>query len=82
MRTTLDLNDALLRQAKERAAKNGRSLTSYIEDALRLALARVPKRGKKVKIRVSKHGLGLKKRINLDNTSALLDWLDLQDVRR
>lgn len=82
MRTTLDLNDALLREAKKRAAGGGRSLTSYIEDALRLALARVPTRGKKIRLRVSKTGLGLKKGINFDDTSALLDFLDEQDGRR
>ena len=38
MRTTLDINDDLVRQAKERAAHEGRSLTSLIEDALRAFL--------------------------------------------
>ena len=80
MRTTLDLDDAVLKQAKKRAVEYGRSLTSYIEDALRLAEARRRKPGKKQKIRVSRRGLGLKKGINLDDTSALLDILDEADV--
>lgn len=35
MRTTLNLSDALAREAKERAAAEGRTLTSFIEEALR-----------------------------------------------
>lgn len=38
MRTTLDLNDDLMREAKARAAHEGRTLTSLIEDGLRLVL--------------------------------------------
>lgn len=39
MRTTLNLNDDLVRQAKQRAAAEDRTLTSVIEDALRRLLA-------------------------------------------
>ena len=39
MRTTLDLEDRLLRDAKRRAAHEGRTLTRIIEDALRQYLA-------------------------------------------
>ena len=35
MRTTLDLNDTLLVEAKTRAAKENRTLTSIVEEALR-----------------------------------------------
>ncbi|HUR41433.1 MAG TPA: DUF2191 domain-containing protein [Verrucomicrobiae bacterium] len=38
MRTTLDLNDTLLTQAKTRAAKENRTLTSIVEESLRLLL--------------------------------------------
>lgn len=40
MRTTLDLDDALLRAVKARAAESGRTMTSLIEEALRDHLAR------------------------------------------
>lgn len=40
MRTTLNLSDALTAEAKRRAASEGRTLTSYIEEALRDRLAR------------------------------------------
>jgi hypothetical protein len=35
MRTTLDVEDRLLRDAKRRAVEDGRTLTAVIEDALR-----------------------------------------------
>ena len=38
MKTTLNLNDQLLRQAKERAARDGITLTKFVEDALRVKL--------------------------------------------
>jgi hypothetical protein len=39
VRTTLNLDDHLLRSAKKEAAERGVTLTSLIEDALRAALA-------------------------------------------
>jgi len=42
MRTTLNLSDALARAAKERASAEGRSFTSFLEEALREHLARGP----------------------------------------
>jgi Arc/MetJ family transcription regulator len=44
MRTTLDINDELLRQVKRRAADEGTSLRAVIESALRAHLGRSPKR--------------------------------------
>lgn len=38
MKTTLNLNDRILRQAKLRAAKDGITLTRFVEDALRAQL--------------------------------------------
>ena len=35
MRTTLDLDDGLMRAAKRRAAETGRTLTALVETALR-----------------------------------------------
>lgn len=40
MRTTIRLDDSLLREAKARAAGAGRSLNAFIEDAVRSALRR------------------------------------------
>lgn len=39
MRTTLDLPDSLLRELKSRAARNGQSLKSLINDLIQRAMA-------------------------------------------
>ena len=39
MRTTVNLDDELLRRAKERAARQGRTLSEVVSDALRVSLA-------------------------------------------
>jgi hypothetical protein len=43
MRTTIDVDDELLRRAKVKAAQDGRTLTSLIEEGLRVMLAGRPK---------------------------------------
>lgn len=77
MRTTLDLNDALVRKAKKTAAERGTTLTALIEDALREKLTR-PSRAPGTKRRVlhTFKGDGLRPGVELSSTSALLDLLD------
>lgn len=41
MRTTLNISDALASEARAHAAREGRTLTSFIEDALRDRIARI-----------------------------------------
>jgi hypothetical protein len=55
-RTTIRLPEELLLRAKRQAAAEGRTLTSLIEDGLRLVLSRTgkPARPRRVKLPVSK----------------------------
>jgi hypothetical protein len=59
MKTTLDIDDALLVRAKAVSARERKSLTSLIEEGLRLRLRakRAPNAGQDVKIPVF-HGKG------------------------
>lgn len=43
MRTTLQLDDTLVTEAKVAAARSGRTLSQYIEDALRHSLVPPPR---------------------------------------
>ena len=52
MRTTLDVQSSLLREAKKRAAHEGRTLTAVIHDALRLYLAPARPTGKRFRLRL------------------------------
>jgi len=55
MRTTVDLDDALLANARERAAQRGISLTRFIEEALAAAIAPRPETRKPFKLRWKPH---------------------------
>ena len=79
MRTTIRLDDALLRDAKAHAAQTGRTLTAVIEDALREALAR-----RKVSANTRAElpvfrpvgRRGLQPGVDLSDSAALLDLME------
>lgn len=75
MRTTIRLDDALLRKAKAAAAMSGRSLNDLIADALRVSLAIPPRRARVAKLPVFS-GNGLQPGVDLDDNAALLDLMD------
>jgi hypothetical protein len=83
MRTTIRLDEGLLREAKERAAGSGRTLTSIIEEALRSFLRRPqgPVKSKRPELPTFR-GRGLQSGVDLDNTAALLDLMDRGDAPR
>jgi hypothetical protein len=77
MRTTVRLDDDLLREAKGLAARTGRTLTSVIEDGLREALARHRRRQEGPRVALpSFKGKGLRPGVDLDDTAGLLDIMD------
>jgi len=56
VRTTLNVDDDLLRAAKRQAAKDGRTLTSVVEDGLRAVLAAETQPVPRVQIRLPAFG--------------------------
>jgi Arc/MetJ family transcription regulator len=52
MKTTLDLDDRLLREAKRRAAASGTTLRAFVEDALRSRLLPRPARGRRFRLKL------------------------------
>lgn len=77
MRTTLDLNEQLVRWAKKVAAERGTTLTAIIEAALREKLSRAARPApKKRRVLHTFKGDGLQPGIELRSTAALLDLLD------
>ena len=83
-RTTVRLPEDLLNQARRKAAAEGRTLTSLIEDGLRVIVgeSRRTEKRKPVMPRVSKAGGGLMPGIDLTNPSALQEADDLDYVQR
>ena len=77
MRTTVRLDDDLLRDVKQYAAQHDQTLTSVIEDALRLILARQKTvDSRKPVLLPTDSGNGLQPGVDLDDTSALLDLME------
>ncbi len=82
MRTTVNLDDHLLAQAKELAARSHRTLTSVLEDALREVLSRSggePRRGR-IRLPVSDRAPGVRPGVDLDSSAALLDLMERDDA--
>ena len=76
MRTTLILPDDLYREVKRTAAATDRTMTAFVEEALRAALARQHSTGPKdtKRYRVGATGVGgLQPGVDLTDTAALLD---------
>lgn len=81
MRTTIRINDQLLRDAKAHAARMGCSLTSLIEDSLRQALSQHQASPKRDRIKLNTvSGRGLKPGVDLDDSASLLDLLEQVNV--
>ena len=81
MRTTIRMDDDLLRRAKEHAARTGTTLTRVIEDAVRQLLARRRVNQVREPVRLPTFcGEGLQPGIDLDDTAALVELMDERDA--
>jgi hypothetical protein len=77
MRTTIRLSDDLLRKARKKAAEQGRTLTSLVEEGLKTILAETkPRARKEVRLPVSKASGGTLPGVDLNRSSELLDRMD------
>jgi hypothetical protein len=75
MRTTIDLNDELLRAAKRRAAQERRTLREIVEAALRTYLGRsAPRRGYRLRWRPERGRL--QPGVHLEDRDALWDLME------
>jgi len=76
VRTTVDIADDLLAEAKVLAAKTHRSVSAVVNDALRAALRRASATAPAEKWTFPTGGAGgLRPGVNLDDTEALADLL-------
>lgn len=76
MRTTVKIDDALLAEARVRAARGGRTLNAVIEDALREAFAaKVVGPAERPELPVFR-GSRLMPGVDLDDSASLLDHME------
>jgi len=77
MRTTIRLDDQLLKKAKQFALAHGTTFTAIVEDALREKLMARPVVKKQFKTRLKTvKGNGVNAGIDLDDSSSLIDAMD------
>jgi hypothetical protein len=76
MKTTLDLNDALLTRAKTLAAQQRTSLTRLIEEGLQMRLRAQQMPAKRVRLPVYRGKGGLAPGLDGLNNKAMLDAAD------
>ncbi len=80
MRTTIRVDDELLRAAKQLAVRTGRTLTEVIEDALRETLNRQGRTAQRIVELPTFRGGGLQPGVDLDDSAALLELMDQADA--
>ncbi len=77
MRTTIRLSDDLLRRARKKAAEEGRTLTSLVEEGLKAILIdSKPARRTRVKLPISKASGGTLPGVDLNRSSDLEDRME------
>lgn len=76
MRTTVNIDDSLLAEAKVLAARTSRSLSAVVEDALRAMLRRDTDTSQRAAFQPATHGTGgLRPGVSLEDKDALADIL-------
>lgn len=79
MRTTLNLDDDLLRDAKRLAIERGTTLTALIEDALRIVVRRTERPERRRRVRLPTFGVpgeGFMPGVDISDNAALRDLMD------
>jgi hypothetical protein len=80
MRTTIRLDDHLLAEAKQRAARSGLTLTAVIEQALRESFSRRERR-ERPPVKLPSWGEGwILPGVDLDDSAALLELMEREDA--
>jgi Arc/MetJ family transcription regulator len=76
MRTTIEINDELLRQAKRRAADEALPLRAIVERALQSFLGIRRAGGVRYRLELGSHGGGIQPGVSLEDWNALRDRMD------
>ena len=76
MKTTLDLPDELLIQAKKAAAEQRRTLRALVEEGLRMVLREPRQKTKPKRVRLVTVKGGLPRDLDLSNRDKMYEWLE------
>jgi hypothetical protein len=81
MRTTVSIDDELLKQAKQRALERGTTLSDVVSEALRIAFSERP-RGPRPKVRLITAGHGSRVMPGIDFSNNASVWAALTEYDR
>jgi hypothetical protein len=76
MKTTLDLPDELLIEAKKAAAEQRRPLKALVEEGLRLVLRRPQRKTQSKRVRLVTVKGGLPRNLDLSDREKMYDWIE------
>ena len=76
MKTTLNLNDQILRGAKRSASRAGITLTRFVEDALRAKLIDADRKRPAFKLKLVTVGGSAPPNVDISDREALYDVMD------
>ena len=79
MRTTIRIDDELLRKLKQRSAQTGRPVGALIEDAVRAALNRAESGQAELRPLPTYGGSGALPGVDLTSSAALLEEMDQEE---
>ncbi|HET6383285.1 MAG TPA: hypothetical protein VFJ58_07840 [Armatimonadota bacterium] len=79
MRTTISINDAILKELHERAAASGRPFRQVVEESLEIGLAHLSNPPDRERFRLRPHPLGLKAGFRGVSLNQLYDQIEAED---
>jgi len=82
MRTTLSINDVILRELHEQASASGRSFRDVVEQNLEIGLAHVSKPQSRGRFHVRAHRLGIKPGVQGVSLNQIYDQLEVEEDGR
>ena len=78
MRTTIDINDATLKELRQRAESSGASFREMVETVLKLGLAQLSRPSKNRRVRLKTHALGLKAGFQGQSLNQMYDQMEAE----
>jgi hypothetical protein len=80
MRTTIDIPEPLLREARERAARRGSTLGQIVEEALQASFLSIDATAEEEPVQLPTYGVGgVLPGVDLDDSAVLLDLMERAD---
>jgi hypothetical protein len=82
MRTTLTIEDYIMRELKEEAYRTGQPLKKVVNDALQAGLVQMKRPGSKKPYRCKTYSMGTPRDVNLDKALQIAEKIEDEEITR